>query len=324
MWSIMLLLSANVFAANIILKNSHLASAQVNKNHTKLPSHPSDNKGSYIVQKGDTLFSIARIHGTSHAKIIEESQLDGGVIKVGQELKIPTNVVESNTKVEVKKDIKSNNKVNIQNIKGWHIVSSGETLFGVARQYGVGPIDLATENNVDLTYMLKIGEKIKIPLDNNIVIAENDVPRKASNDMYVGKVREKMSSRKINCDLAFGWPVYSTSVIYGYGETMNNGTKLDGVVIASSAKKNIIASYSGEVAYAGEDIPEYGKLMIIKHKGNWMTVYGYIDQFTKKVGDKVVKGDLIGIVGQTGDADGPSLYFSIRKVKKPYNPELCI
>lgn len=320
------LVSHLVCAANVILKTPQAPQRKFEndnpQNERQMPlSVPQDG---YIVQAGDTLFGIARMYGTSHIKIIEANNMqEGDIIKIGQKLIIPQVSVRSLEKPQSQPQTQVNK---VTSGDGTHIVRDGETLFGIARTYNVSPIDLATENGVDLTYMLRIGQKMKIPSGSSIVVAERNVPetKTVTQQDVKRNIRDKLSDRKINCDHPFSWPVYSTEILHGYGESLKNGTKLDGVVIASEVNKNIVASYSGEVAYAGSDIPEYGNLMIVKHKDNWMTIYGYLNAFTKKVGDKVNKGDLLGTVGQTGDADGPSLYFSIRKVKTPYNPELCI
>ena len=338
MYSLLLvaLFSLNAVAANVILKTVHpskkMPSNMITDSQNRSIVVPSDG---HIVKDGDTLFGIARMYGTSHVKIMEANNMKSDdVIKIGQKLKIPQNSVVNNksnrdsTNQKVLEKKTDDKKTTPQN--GIHIVDSGETLFGIARMYSVSPIDLATDNNIDLAYMVKVGQKIKIPsaptysvqnLNKEQITQTQETQVQSVQNL---KVRNKLNEKKINCDLGFSWPVHSTQILHGYGETLKNGTKTDGVVVFSELNKNIVSAYAGEVAYAGNDIPEYGNLMIIKHQDNWMTIYGYMNTFARKVGDKVTKGDLIGTVGQTGEANGSALYFSIRKVKTPYNPELCI
>lgn len=321
-----MVVSHTVFAANVILKTPStppLRKVENGNPQNEKSMQLEAPKDGYIVKQGDTLFSIARTYGTTYPKMLEANDLqEEDIIRIGQKLIIPQTSVQALTTTNT-----SQQKLATNTTADTHIIRDGETLFGIARTYAISPIDLAAENNVDLSYMVKIGQKIKIPNSKPVVVAESNVPPKQTvitQERIQRNVRSKLDNRKINCELRFGWPAYSTEILHGYGETLRNGTKLDGVVIASEINKNVIASYSGEVAYIGSDIPEYGKLMIIKHKNNWMTIYGYLNGYHKKVGDQVNKGDLVATVGQTGSANGPSLYFSIRKIKAPYNPELCI
>ena len=284
--------------------------------------------GFHIVKDGETLFGIARTYSVPYSVILKENIInENGSIKIGQKIKIPqTNVGVKNlalpevNKYETK-PIPSN---------GLHMVTYGETLFGIARTYGVSPIDVAAENEFDLSHLVKVGDKLKIPNkdgNNALKIEKKEEILVQKNDKQISKnndkpVISKKSEKK--CEFHFLWPLQSKKILKQYGEILKNGIKNDGIVIESVVDSKVLASYDGEVVYVGNDIPEYGNLMMIKHKDNWITIYGYLKSSYKKNGDKVSKGDEIAKTGETGDAVSPSMYFSIRKVKTPYNPELCI
>jgi murein DD-endopeptidase MepM/ murein hydrolase activator NlpD len=51
-----------------------------------------------------------------------------------------------------------------------------------------------------------------------------------------------------------------------------------------------------------------------------MTVYAHMDSMNVRRGAKVVVGQKIGSVGETGKVDSPQLHFEIRKGTKAYNP----
>lgn len=342
-----------VNAANVMQKTppqffSQSKTSQHSQQKTQEASHPelSSFNGIHIVKDGETLFGIARLYGVSYSSLLENNSINAdGSIRVGQKINVPKTVIgtasvqnlaknEQQTPVIVPvKDIPSN---------GLHIVTYGETIFGIARSYGVSPIDFATENEFELSHIIKIGDKLKIPKKTDSVFSQPQtvsqpvVAQKIETKPFVATPAKEISKTPVVikaselqvgakvCELDILWPIPSKKIVKKYGDILKNGAKNDGAIIESAIGKSVVASYSGEVVYAGNDIAEYGNLMIVKHKDNWMTIYGYMKSFSKKVGDRVIKGDEIGKTGDTGDATSPSLYFSIRKVKTPYNPALCI
>ncbi len=59
----------------------------------------------------------------------------------------------------------------------------------------------------------------------------------------------------------------------------------------------------------------YGNYVVIKHNDSNFTLYGHLqdDSITVETGDTVCKGQILGKMGQTGNAYGPHLHFEIRK-----------
>ncbi|HEX4270173.1 MAG TPA: M23 family metallopeptidase [Rhizomicrobium sp.] len=117
---------------------------------------------------------------------------------------------------------------------------------------------------------------------------------------------------------AFGWPV-SGRVISDFGTTANGG-KNDGINIAAAMDTPIHASASGTVTYAGDELKNYGNLVLIKHSGGFTTAYAHADRLVVSRGDFVAKGQVIGYAGQSGDVSAPQLHFEIRDQTTPVNP----
>ena len=86
---------------------------------------------------------------------------------------------------------------------------------------------------------------------------------------------------------------------------------LEGQEIRSVAK--------GKVIYVGEDLAGYGKLTIIKHDGNILSVYGHQQATLVSEGQSVQAGQSIGTMGKTG-ADEVKLLFEIRKDGESIDP----
>lgn len=73
----------------------------------------------------------------------------------------------------------------------------------------------------------------------------------------------------------------------------------------------VAASNSGTVVLASELYYE-GNCVIIDHGQHLFTIYMHLDKMTVKAGDKVKKGERIGISGKTGRVTGPHLHMSVR------------
>jgi murein DD-endopeptidase MepM/ murein hydrolase activator NlpD len=116
----------------------------------------------------------------------------------------------------------------------------------------------------------------------------------------------------------FDWPV-SGSLVSDFGSTANGG-KNDGINIAAAANTPIHASASGTVTYAGDELKNYGNLVLVKHTGGFTTAYAHADRLIVARGDFVARGQVIGYVGQTGDVTTPQLHFEIRSATTPVNP----
>ena len=104
----------------------------------------------YVVQKGDTLYSIAQKYSTTPSAIINKNNLSSDYLAVGQVLTIP-NDVESTGNDE---DVTDNNL---------YVVQRGDSLFSIASKYGVNVNDIIMENNLN-SDVITIGQVLTIPL----------------------------------------------------------------------------------------------------------------------------------------------------------------
>ncbi len=83
-----------------------------------------------------------------------------------------------------------------------------------------------------------------------------------------------------------------------------------GYDLASVRNAPVTAANSGIVVFAG-DLGIYGNTIIIDHGYGLMSLYAHLSDFKVKEGDKVKKGQIIGITGETGLAFGDHLHFGI-------------
>ena len=95
------------------------------------------------------------------------------------------------------------------------------------------------------------------------------------------------------------------------------GQRNDGVDIAAPEHSAVRAAASGDVVYAGDQIPGFGNLVLIKHEGGWVTAYAHLSTSEVKIREHVSQGAEIGQVGQSGGVDQPQLHFEIRYAPSP-------
>jgi len=126
----------------------------------------------------------------------------------------------------------------------------------------------------------------------------------------------------------FVWPV-SGQTLSGFG-LKPGGQRNDGVDIGAASGTVVKAAAAGDVVYAGNQVPGFGNLVLIKHPGGWVTAYAHLSETTVKIKDHVEQGDEVGEVGQTGGVDTPQLHFEIRYAPsqrdkaKPIDPTLVL
>jgi murein DD-endopeptidase MepM/ murein hydrolase activator NlpD len=118
--------------------------------------------------------------------------------------------------------------------------------------------------------------------------------------------------------VAFAWPVEGP-VISPFGAT-SGGARNDGINIAAARGTPIHAAAGGTVTYAGDELKDYGNLVLIKHADGYVTAYAHADSLIVGKGDVVTKGQVIGYAGKTGDVSSPQLHFEIRHDTTPVNP----
>jgi murein DD-endopeptidase MepM/ murein hydrolase activator NlpD len=120
----------------------------------------------------------------------------------------------------------------------------------------------------------------------------------------------------------FIWPV-SGKVISSFGQT-SNGLVNDGINIAVDAGAGVKASDHGTVIYAGNELPGFGNLLLVKHSNGFVTAYAHNIKLLVKKGAKVRQGQVIANAGKTGNVDRAQVHFEIRRGDKPVDPKRYI
>lgn len=118
-------------------------------------------------------------------------------------------------------------------------------------------------------------------------------------------------------------PPVDAQVVSSYGKRPN-GSANDGINYLLPAGEPVFASASGKVAYVGDELQSYGRMVIIKHDNGYNTSYAHLSRATVEKMDVIRQGQIIGYVGQTGNVDKPQLHFAIRKGSDPVDPNTLL
>ena len=196
----------------------------------------------YIVQKGDNLYDIAKKHNTTVGIIKALNNLNSNFLQVGQELKMPTSIVEESLPSDyIIYTIKPNDNLysiakkygitleelinfneqgttllNIGDqllipVKGeennlTYIVSPGDTLYNIAKRYNISVDELKKKNNLE-SNLLKIGQTLIIPETSTYqtyIVKDNDTLDSIANYFNVSKDDIKKANNMLTDDILIG------------------------------------------------------------------------------------------------------------------------
>ena len=125
----------------------------------------------YKVQSGDTLFLIARKHHTTTEEVRNTNKLEKDqLIRVGQELRVPTDTYFPKNRVTSKKTPK----------KGMteYTIEAGDTLFTIARKHHTTTKEVLEANEMERGAMIRIGQSLKVPTNTYFPDKEKKKPVK--------------------------------------------------------------------------------------------------------------------------------------------------
>jgi lipoprotein NlpD len=263
----------------------------------------------YIVQKGDTLYSIALNHGINRKELAEWNNIpESGAIHIGQQLSLFAPNAQAGPSLFSLPD------------------SSPPGAPSATRDPAFQP-EVKPLANTD---KLKTEPKaIKLPYSDQAVAqlkGLTDMPRTvlAKVDPMVekqtGTVMPPVQSAAaspgetiVDPDkIEWIWPAKGR-LLEGFSEAAK------GIDIAGKAGEPVTASAAGKVVYSGAGLRGYGKLIIIKHNNTYLSAYAHNHKILVKEGQTVAKGQKIGEMGST-DTDLVKLHFEIRKNGKPVDP----
>ena len=159
-------------------------------------------------------------------------------------------------------------------------------------------------------------------------IATNNVGTTDKKDEILMKeIADENVPINIRIDEAYLPDVYPISGVPDV--TSKYGTRIDpftgrkafhsGIDLAVPENTEVFSCGSGKVIETAYNRTN-GNYIIIDHENNYQSYYGHLSRVLVKQGDKVIKGQIIGLSGNTGISTGPHIHFQISFGGKTINP----
>lgn len=314
-------------------------------NTAKKPNRPTYKTGdwrpdTYIVKKGDTLFSIGLEFGYYYKDIAQANNISAPYnINVGQTLKFNALKDKSATAETKPVPITTSDGVEITPINTDAGSSTSATTSTAVKAPTIVAItepkairepysDEALKKPLPVAKTIeKTADKnAEKPVDKSVVATPTNKPviASATDTKPDSKIDTKPStevkptpdakpSTDSNEDIDWAWPTKG-KVVANFNEASNKGLDIGG-----STGQAITAAAAGKVIYSGSDLRGYGKLVIIKHNANYLSVYAHNSLILVKEGQQVGRGQKIAEMGNT-DSNSVMLHFEIRRQGKSVDP----
>ncbi len=240
----------------------------------------------YVVQKGDTLYSIAFNHGLDYHEIAELNGIQNpGVIKLGQEIRLLPESHEAAPK-------------------------PAPEIKPVAQEPPIKSFPRAIKLPYSEQAVAEIGKIQETPSKQEPValakVEHKPEPKPGSETNSPGE----------DTDEELDWVMPTAGKVIG---EFSGSANRKGIDVTGKLGQAIVASAAGKVVYSGNGLRGYGKLVIIKHNKTYLSAYAHNNQILVKEGQSVAKGQKIAEMGNT-DAEQVKLHFEIRKFGKPVDP----
>jgi murein DD-endopeptidase MepM/ murein hydrolase activator NlpD len=234
----------------------------------------------HIVNRGDTLMSIARRNNVPVAELAKANNLDQSAkLSLGMKLTVPG--------------------------------SRSAAAAPVAQPIVAAPAQPVAPVAAPATKMASAGgppQSARLASATTNVVEEKPVVEAAS----------VKSSEATGALPTFRWPVRG-KVITSYG-AKTNGKSNDGINLAVPEGTPVKAAEDGVVAYSGNELKGYGNLVLVRHSNGYVTAYAHASELMVKRGDTIKRGQIIAKSGQSGEVGSPQLHFEIRKGSSPVDP----
>lgn len=167
---------------------------------------------------------------------------------------------------------------------------------------------------------------------SDLVIATRERLDRIAKQLYVQSVSldevSKLAIRKqeLLASIPSVQPIPSdhTQISSGFGERLHPILKImkmhEGLDFTSPVGTEVHATGDGKVTFADYSTNGFGVHVVIDHGFGYETLYGHLEAVKVRVGQRVKRGDVIGLSGNTGLSAGPHLHYEVHKAGEPVDP----
>src|SRR3989338_7540978 len=240
----------------------------------------------HVVQKGDTLYSIAFDYGFDYHELAELNGIqDPGVIQIGQQIRLfpgGARPIIPPAAVEIKPIEPT-----------------------IREQPRLAKYEYSDAAVAQIEKIQQLAQPVAIVAESKPKPEPKPKPETGTDD-----------AADNGDDEALEWSLPAQGkLVAEFSESANR----KGIDIAGKLGQPVVASAPGKVVYSGSGLRGYGKLVIIKHNKTYLSAYAHNDQALVKEGQNVTRGQEIAEMGNT-DADQVKLHFEVRRFGKPVDP----
>ena len=266
----------------------------------------------YVVKKGDTLYSISRKYEITVAELRTANNLsENDVLKEGAKLTIPTADISNAAALSSSKAVSSESKPSVTLPSAVYQVQKGDTLYGIARKYGIKLPELLAMNNLDSNATIKIGQKLSVPAAVSSSVSKAGTTKISQKEVDASKAASSRNSVNPTVSVVSGviWPLSNPSV-------KNISGKVSGVQLSGRDNEAVKCIREGTVMYTGV-YRGFGDVVFIQSKTGLIYSYTGLGSVKAKKGDYVLAGTEIG---RTGKGSESSIKFMVFQNGKPVDP----
>lgn len=260
-----------------------------------------EKKAVYVVQSGDTPVTISQKHNMDLEKFEE---LNPGAMKKCEAGQI-VNVIETDSYLPIQyvREMEALSFIDYEttevetaalNLGVESILTKGE------RGEKVSQVEITYVNGIEHSRKVISTKVTREPVMEIIGLGTYTAQPDSPDTVWFGS--------PLTGSGQFGWPVDGGWI----SDTFISDRNHKGLDIAADLGTNIYAAEEGMVVSAGWNSGGYGNVVMIDHMNGYQTVYGHMTSVVAVEGQYVTKGELIGMVGSTGNSTGPHCHFEVR------------
>ena len=236
-----------------------------------------------------------------------------------------------------------------------YVVEPRDTLYAVAFRLRMDYRTLASLNNIDPPYLIRVGQALKTapdaalgsalaaPIVNPTQASGSQRARGMSVELLPGNATATATEGE--SATATAKPAATPSGARPLSHALSNAKSLapnapvdrwswpaegtvnrafsaerhKGIDLVGERGSPVMATAAGVVVYAGTGVTGYGALLIVKHNDTYLSAYGHNDALLVAEGQRVDAGQVIAHMGSTS-SDSVKLHFEIRRNGRPVNP----